>query len=57
MLSREDIKNFLDNQKGKTKEEVLINFTTFALAHGTTVDKLGKLIMDLRSYPEWAWGE
>ena len=57
MLGRDQIKDFLINQKGKTKEEVLMNFTTFALANGITVDKLGKIIMDLRSYPEWTWGE
>lgn len=56
-MTREDIANFLKNQAGKTKEEVLMNFTTFALANGEKVDKLGKIIMDLRSYPEWTWGE
>lgn len=57
MLTREDIANFLKNQKGKTKEDVLINFTSYALANGIVVDKIGKLIMDLRSYSEWSWGE
>lgn len=57
MLSREEIKGFLDKQKDKTKEEVLSNFTIFALAYGINIDKIGKLIMDLRSYPEWIWGE
>ena len=57
MLTREDVAGFLKNQKDKTKEEVLMNFTSYALVNGTSVDKIGKLIMDLRSYPEWIWGE
>lgn len=57
MLSREDITVFLKNQAGKSKEEVLANFASYAIVNGVTVDKLGKIIMDLRSYPEWVWGE
>lgn len=56
-MTREDIANFLKNHSGKSKEEVLMNFTSYALVNGTPVDKLGKLIMDLRSYPQWTWGE
>ena len=57
MISRDEIKNFLIGQKGKTKEEVLMNFTSYALAQGVAVDKLGKIIMDLRSYPDWTWSD
>ena len=56
-MTREEIKNFLKNQDGKSKEEVLANFASWAVVNGTAVDKLGKLIQDLRSYPEWKWGE
>lgn len=56
-MTREDIATFLKNQAGKTKEEVLMNFTSYALANGVLIDKIGKMIMDLRSYPEWSWGE
>lgn len=57
MLNREQIRSFLINQKDKTKEDVLMNFTTYALANGESIDKLGKIISDLRSYSEWSWGE
>lgn len=56
-MTREDISLFLKKQTGKTKEDVLMNFTSYALANGVLIDKIGKLIMDLRSYPEWTWGE
>jgi hypothetical protein len=56
-MTREDIKNFLIKNKNASKEEVLSNFASYAIVNGVTVDKLGKLIADLRSYPEWTWGE
>lgn len=56
MLSREDIAVFLANQAGKSKEEVLSNFASYAIVNGVPVDKLGKIIMDLRSYSGWSWG-
>ena len=56
-MMREDIKHFLANNKDKTKLEVVSLFTTFVLVDGISVDKLAKLIGDLRSYPEWIWGE
>lgn len=57
MLTRVDISSFLKNQADKTKEEVLMNFAAYALANGVLIEKIGKMIMDLRSYPEWKWGE
>ena len=57
MLSRDEVRQFLISQNGKAKSEVISNFTTLALTNGVKVDKLGKLISDLRSYPEWTWGE
>ena len=57
MLSRDEIKQFLINSKNKSKEEVVSNFASYAITMGEKVDKLGKLISDLRSYPEWTWGE
>ena len=57
MLSREEIKNFLKKQKNNTKEEVLSNFASWVVVNGASVDNLGKLIGDLRSYQEWKWGE
>ena len=57
MITREEVSSFLNKQKGKSKEEVLANFASFAIVNGETVDKLGKIISDLRSYPEWSWGE
>ncbi len=56
-LTREDVKNFLILQKGKSKEEVLSNFASYAIVQKVNVDKLGKMIGDLRSYNEWEWGE
>jgi hypothetical protein len=57
MLSRDEIKTFLTNQKDNTKEEVLMNFMSYAIVNGVSTDKIGRLVMDLRSYPEWKWGE
>ena len=57
MLSREDVTKFLIKNKDASKEEVLANFASYAIVQGMNVDKLGKLITDLRSYPEWTWGE
>lgn len=57
MLSRDEIKDFLIAQKDKSKEEVAANFASWAIVNDVPMDKLGKLIMDLRSYPEWRWGE
>jgi len=56
-MTREDMKNFLISQKGKTKNEVLSNFADFVVAYGISMDKYGKLISDIKSYPEWTWGE
>lgn len=54
---RIQIAKFLKKQKGKDKEEVLANFASWAVVEGVPIDKIGKLIMDIRSYPEWTWGE
>lgn len=56
-MTREDITKFLKKQKDKSKEEVLANFSSWAVVKGVPIDKLGKIITDLRSYPEWKWGE
>ena len=56
-MTREQIAKFLKKQKNSTKEEVLGNFASWAIVQGVNVDKVGKLIMDLRSYSEWKWGE
>jgi hypothetical protein len=56
-MSREDVRNFLIGQKDNSKEDVLKNFTSLAIAEGRSVDQLGKMIRDLRSYKEWSWGE
>jgi hypothetical protein len=56
-MTRESVSQFLIGQKDKTKEEVLANFASYAITIGEKVEKLGKLISDLRSYPEWTWGE
>lgn len=55
-MTREDVKSFLIKQKDSSKEDVLMNFTSLALVEGVSVDNLGKMIKDLRSYPEWTWG-
>ena len=57
MLTRDDVKGFLTANSDKKKQEVLPLFISFALADGVSIDKLGKLIADLRSYNEWTWGE
>ena len=57
MLNRDQISKFLKKQKDNSKEEVLANFASWAVTSGVPVDKVGKLIMDLRSYSEWKWGE
>jgi len=57
MLTRDDIQKFLKKQKDNSKEELLANFSYWASVKGVPVDKIGKMIMDLRSYPEWKWGE
>jgi hypothetical protein len=51
------VARFLKKQKSASKEEVLANFASWAIVQGTPVDKVGKLISDIRSYPEWTWGE
>ena len=56
-MTREEISSFLKNQAGESKEKVLANFASLAIVNGISVDKLGKIIADLRSYPEWSWGE
>jgi hypothetical protein len=56
MVTREDVVKFLKKQKNATKEEVLANFASWAVVKGVSIDKIGKLIMDMRSYPEWKWG-
>ena len=57
MITRDDIKSFLVGQKGKSKEEVLANFSSWASVQGVNTEKLSKLIADLKSYSEWTWGE
>jgi len=54
---RTEISKFLKKQKDNSKEEVLANFASWVITQGVPVDKVGKLIMDIRSYPEWKWGE
>jgi hypothetical protein len=56
-MTRDEIRQFLISQNGKSKSDVISNFTTLALTSGEKVDKLGKLISDIRSFPEWTWGE
>ena len=56
-MTREEISNFLIGQKDNAKEAVLANFASYVITQGISVDKLGKLITDLRSYKEWKWGE
>lgn len=56
-MTRDDVAKFLKKQKNNSKEEVLGNFASWAIVQGTPVDKIGKLIMDIRSYSEWKWGE
>lgn len=55
--TRLDIARFLRKHKNSSKEEVLGNFASWAVVGGVSVDKVGKMITDLRSYPEWKWGE
>lgn len=57
MVTRSDIQSFLIGQKGKSKEEVLANFASWIVVQGETTEKLGKLISDIKSYPDWTWGE
>ena len=57
MVSRTDIKEFLIGQKDKSKEEVVSNFASWAIVQGVNIDKLAKLIADIKSYPEWTWGD
>ncbi len=56
-MDREQISNFLLGEQAKEKDSVLADFAFFAVKNNVPVDKIGKLIMDLRSYPEWKWGE
>jgi hypothetical protein len=56
-MTREQVAGFLISHKDLTKEEVVAQFTTFALLSDISIDKLGSLIKDIRSYPEWIWGE
>ncbi len=56
-MTRDMISKFLKKQKNNSKEEVLANFASYAIVQGLSVDKLGKQIQDIRSYPEWKWGE
>ena len=57
MVTRDDIKQFLIAQASNSKEEVLSNFSSWVITQGESVDKLAKLIKDIRSYKEWIWGE
>lgn len=57
MITREQIADFLKKQKGRDKEEVVANLASWAIVQKVNVDKVGKLIQDIRSYPEWTWGE
>ena len=57
MITRDDIANFLKNQKNNSKESVLANFSSWAITDGIPLAKLAKLIADLRSYPEWTWDD
>ena len=58
-MNRETIRDFLIEQKdkSKSKKQVLSSFTNLCITNGIRLDKLAKLIADLRSYPEWTWGE
>jgi len=57
MMDRSEISKFLKENQHKNKEQVLSSFTNICITRGVKLDKIGKLIMDLRSYPEWKWGE
>lgn len=57
MVTRDDIKSFLVGQDKKSKEEVLSNLVSWLVVQNVNTDKIGKLISDIRSYPEWTWGE
>jgi len=57
MITRDDIKKFLIGRKNYAKDKIVSDFTVYVLAEGESIDKLAKLIADLKSYPEWKWGE
>ncbi len=56
-MDRIEISKFLQGEQSKEKDNVLADFAFFAVKNKVPVDKIGKLIQDLRSYPEWKWGE
>ena len=56
-MTRTEISDFLRNQAGKSKEEVLANFVSWVSVQGVNTEKIAKLIADIKSYPEWSWGE
>lgn len=56
-MNREDVRKFLLNQQDSSKEEVLANFVSLAVINGLPIEKIGKAISDLKSYPEWKWGD
>ncbi len=59
MLSRGEIKNLLKDKKKKkkNKKQALTELVGEFVDSGEKIDKIGKLIGDIRSYPEWEWGE
>ena len=56
MVDRSEIKDFLTDQSGNTKESALANLTFWLISQDVPTDKIGKVIMDVRSYKEWTWG-
>lgn len=56
-MTRGEISDFLVKQKGKSKEEVLANFASYCVIKNIPLERLGKMIQDLKSYSEWIWGD
>ena len=56
-ISRSEISEFLKSESGKQKPSVLADFIFFCTSKKVDTETIGKLIKDLRSYPEWTWGE
>lgn len=56
-MTRGEVVDFLIKEKGKTKEEVIADFASYCIVKGFPLEKLSKLIKDLKSYSEWTWGD
>jgi len=55
-MTRGEISKFLSDRAADTKESVVSAFSVMCVTQGVPIEKVGKLIADLRSYPEWKWG-